>query len=184
MVENLKTTKYNDGTAIPLVTDPLDCQGLLTPGYCWYVNDEAEYKATYGALYNWYVVDSASNGGKNVCPTGWHVPSDVGWTTLTKYSGGEYIASGKLKETGTTHWFAPNTDANNASSFTALPGGTRNGIGEFVNVHISGYRWSSTKSTKYSVQCAYYRDMDYSVSSVTISCRDKKDGSSDRCLRD
>ena len=99
MVENLKTTKYNDGTSIPLVTDATDWHNLLTPGYCWNNNDEATYKATYGALYNWYTVNTG-----NLCPTGWHVPGDAEWTTLTTYLGGEDVAGGKLKEVGITHW--------------------------------------------------------------------------------
>ena len=80
MKENLKTTKYNDGTAIPLVTDGAAWESLTTPGYCWYNNDAATYKATYGALYNRYT----ANSGK-LCPAGWHVPADSEWTTLTDY---------------------------------------------------------------------------------------------------
>ena len=89
MVENLKTTKYNDGTAIPLVTDNTAWGALTTPGYCWYNNDSATYKNTYGALYNWYAV----NTGK-LAPTGWHVPTDSEWTVLTTYLGGQSVAGG------------------------------------------------------------------------------------------
>jgi uncharacterized protein (TIGR02145 family) len=81
MEENLKTTKYKDGsTAIPLVTDDTDWGNLTAPGYCWYDNNEATYKATYGALYNWYTVSTG-----NLCPTGWHVPIDADWTILENY---------------------------------------------------------------------------------------------------
>ena len=89
MVENLKTTRYNDGTAIPLVTDGTAWAALTTPGYCWYNNDSATYKNTYGALYNWYAV----NTGK-LAPTGWHVPTDSEWTVLTTYLGGESLQAG------------------------------------------------------------------------------------------
>ena len=78
MAENLKTTKYNDGTAIPLVTDSTAWTSLLTPAYCWYNYDATTYKNTYGALYNWYAV----NTGK-LAPIGWHVATDAEWTTLT-----------------------------------------------------------------------------------------------------
>ena len=81
MAENLKTTKYKDGTAIPLVTDGNAWAALSTPGYCWYNNDAATYEDTYGVLYNWYTV----NTGK-LCPTGWHVPSDAEWTTIRNIS--------------------------------------------------------------------------------------------------
>ena len=120
MAENLKTTKYRDGTSIPLVTENTAWLNLTTPGYCWYNNDAAHYKSTYGALYNWYVLNAGSNGWKNVCPTGWHVPTDAEWTTLTTYLGGESIAGGKLKETGTSHWLSPNTVATNETGLHTL----------------------------------------------------------------
>ncbi|MGD0754583.1 MAG: FISUMP domain-containing protein [Bacteroidales bacterium] len=153
MAENLKTTKFNDGTAIPLVTDASSWEALTTPSYCWYNNDAASYKATYGALYNWYVVDVESNGGKNVCPKGWHVPSDAEWSTLTSYLGGDSIAGDKLKETGTTHWHGPKTDATNESGFTAVPGGYRYDNGKYYHVGIYGIWWSSTE---YSTSDAWH----------------------------
>ena len=138
MVENLKTTRYNDGTAIPLVTDEYSMGNLTTPGYCWY-NDSATYGNTYGALYNWYAV----NTGK-LAPTGWHVPTDSEWTVLTTYAGGESVAGGPLKEAGTVHWKSPNTGATNATGFTALPGGICENNGTFTGIGYSGYWWSST----------------------------------------
>ena len=122
---NLKTVKYNDGTDIPLVTDKTAWGALTTPGYCWLNNDKATNKDTYGALYNYYVVDPAANGGKNVCPTGWKVPTNDEWTALTTYLNGEAAAGGKLKEAGTAHWQTPNTGATNETGFTALPAGGR-----------------------------------------------------------
>ena len=85
MVENLKTTKYNDGTDITPVTDGTAWIALTTPSYCWYNNDAATNKTTYGALYNWYAIDAASNGNKNICPVGWHVPNTAEWVTLRNY---------------------------------------------------------------------------------------------------
>ena len=92
MAENLKATKYNNSTAIPLVTDNTAWAALLTPGHCWYDNDETTYKNIYGALYNWYAVDTSI-----LCPTGWHVPSDAEWTTLTTNVGGESAAGNRMK---------------------------------------------------------------------------------------
>ncbi|MBA7527477.1 hypothetical protein ES705_19653 [subsurface metagenome] len=176
MAENLKTTKYNDGTAIPLVTNSTEWDNLTTPGYCWYNNDEASYKNTYGALYNWYTV----NTGK-LCPTGWHVPTDSEWTILTDYLGGYSVAGGKLKETGTTHWNSPNTGATNESGFTALPGGYRTNSGAFNNVGSNGNWWSSTES---SSTYAWHRSMNYSSSNVYRDYSGKSYGFSVRCVRD
>ncbi len=145
MAENLKTTKYNDGTAIPLITDNTAWLVLTTPAYSWYNNDAGTYKETYGALYNWFAVDEVSNGGKNICPTGWHLSTDTEWIILTTYVGGVNNAGGKLKETGTSHWNAPNKDATNESGFTALPAGLRHDYsGEFLYIGMGGVWWSST----------------------------------------
>lgn len=120
MAENLKVTKFNDGTDIPLVTDRVEWESLLTPGYCWYKNDEETYKKTFGGLYNWYAV----NTGK-LCPTGWHVPIDEEWFTLTDFLGGDSVVRDKLKEIGTIHWGDPNFGATNESGFTAIPANGR-----------------------------------------------------------
>jgi uncharacterized protein (TIGR02145 family) len=176
MAENLKTTKYNDGTAISNVSNNTTWVGLTTGAYCWYNNDAVTYKATYGALYNWYTV----NTGK-LCPTGWHVPTDAQWTTLTTLLGGEGVPGGKLKETGTTHWLSPNLGATNESAFTALPGGECNYNGSFVQIGYYGSWWSSTES---STASAVSRGMNRSFSQVDRSVQDKYWGYSVRCLRD
>jgi uncharacterized protein (TIGR02145 family) len=176
MAENLKTTKYNDGTAIPNVTDGTAWHALSTPAYCWYNNDAATNKATYGALYNWYTV----NTGK-LCPTGWHVPTDAEWTTLTDYLGGINVAGGKLKEIGTTHWSSPNTGATNETGFTALPGGSRVGYGYFGGIGSFGDWWSSSESSTYD---AWYRNVDNGSSDVDRGDGNKFNGCSVRCVRD
>jgi uncharacterized protein (TIGR02145 family) len=139
MVENLKTTRYNDGSAIPLVTDSKAWANLnLTmPGYCWYYNDSSN-KNPYGALYNWYVV----NTGK-LAPKGWHVPSDSEWFALAKYFGGDSLAGGPLRDAGITHWNSPNTGAINSSGFSGLPGGYRFYTGTFNSIGIYGSWWSA-----------------------------------------
>ena len=126
MAENLRATKYNDGTEIPNVIEDEKWRALTTAAYCWYAND-IEYKSIYGALYNWFTVDTGI-----LCPEGWHVPSDDDWEILTDYLGES--AGGKLKETGTEHWNEPNTGATNEVGFSALPGGWRNpGWGQVGN---------------------------------------------------
>ena len=144
MAENLKTTKFKHGTSIPLITDNTAWCNLSTSGYCWYNNDEPNYKNTYGALYNWYAVNTGS-----LAPTGWHVPSDIDWTVLTDFLGSEDVAGGRLKETGTTHWLSPNTGATNETGFTALPGGVRDPDydGIFLGMGSYGFWWSSSENT-------------------------------------
>lgn len=185
MVENLKTTKYNDGTLIPLTIDNTAWKNLTTPSYCWYKNDESTYKDSYGALYNWYSVKS-----DKLCPTGWHVPSDNEWTILTSYLGGEAIAGGKLKETGTTHWKSPNTGATNDIGFTALPGGMRWESGTFSSVGFNGNWWSSTDTNIPGVtfvkDWAWYRTMrnDGIGADRESIYPTKRTGYSVRCIKD
>lgn len=143
LVENLRTTKYNDGSSVPFVTDDVAWENLSntgSPGCCWYENNEAANKSTYGALYNWHAVHT----GK-LCPTGWHVPSDEEWTALITYLGGENEASGKLREAGTAHWNSPNSDATNSSGFTALPAGFRQSNGSYYKKGEFGVWWSATE---------------------------------------
>jgi uncharacterized protein (TIGR02145 family) len=175
MAENLKTTRYNNGTAIPLVTDNASWFYLKTPGYCWYNNDEAAYKATNGALYNWYTINTG-----NLCPTGWHVPTDVEWKTLATAMGDYLIAGGKLKETGTTHWTSPNTGATNESGFTALPAGARSG-GTFGLIGHVGSWWVSNEYSSVSGWC---RDIDHDDTILSRYVSPKVIGLSVRCLRD
>ena len=164
MAENLKTIKFNDGTAITLVAGNSAWEALITPGYCWYGNAEAANKDTYGALYNFHTVKT----GK-LCPSGWHVPTDADWTTLTTYLKGDSIAGSKLKETGTSHWQIPNTAATNETSFTALPAGYRNDSGVFSSIGQSGYWWTSTEI---SLVSGWNRTMSYAEIG-RASCRER-----------
>jgi uncharacterized protein (TIGR02145 family) len=176
MAENLKTTTYNDGTAIALITDNTAWQNLTTGAYCWYNNDETTYKDTYGALYNWHAVNVG-----NLCPTGWHVPSDEEWMTLTSYLGGQIVAGGKLKEIGTTHWLTPNTGATNETGFTSLPGGYRSNDGTFDNIGNYGYWWSATE---FNSNSAWFQFMFYDDSYADSSDNLKALGISVRCVKD
>jgi uncharacterized protein (TIGR02145 family) len=141
MAENLRTTRYNDGTPIPLVTGDAEWSDLTTPAFCWYNNDKKDEK-TYGALYNWYVIRQVDeNGISKVCPTGWAGIDWLAFTGVTYILGGEDVAGGKLKETGTKHWEFPNIGATNEVGFTALPGGRRLPDGTFENIGTDGYWW-------------------------------------------
>jgi uncharacterized protein (TIGR02145 family) len=178
MVENLKTTKFNDNTNIPLVSDNAQWAALSTPAYCWY-NNYAPNKNNYGALYNWYSV----NTGK-LCPTGWHVPTDAEWTILTTFLGDESVAGGKLKETGTSKWYEPNTGATNETGFTAVPCGSRSSDGSFESadqIRFDCYWWTPTTDVDYM---AIVRYVDYFDSFVYPWEIYKESGMSVRCLKD
>jgi uncharacterized protein (TIGR02145 family) len=178
MVENLKTTKYNDGTAIPNVTDNTTWSALTDGAYCDYSNLTA-VSSTYGRLYNWYVIDPTNT--KKVCPNGWHVTTDAEWTTLQNYLGGETLAGGKLKETGTTHWTSPNTGATNETGFTAIPGGYRNQSGSFGLLGTLGFWWTGTQG---GATFAFYRYMSNTDSNLGSGDNDKHAGFYVRCLKD
>jgi uncharacterized protein (TIGR02145 family) len=178
MVENLKTTHYRDGSAIPNITADTTWIHLTTGAYCDFGN-YAYYSTTYGRLYNGYAISNSHN----ICPTGWHVPSDAEWTTLTTFLGGESIAGRKLKETGTTHWQSPNTGATNETGFTALPSGFRNYDGLFSPGYYGsgsiGYWWSSGV-----LQLTSGRGVMYNNIEVTRIGESPTVGYSVRCVKD
>ena len=184
MVENLKTTRYNDGTSIPLVKNNKEWQNLKTPAYCWYDNKRTNFRNTYGALYNWYTV----NTGK-LCPVGWHVPSDAEWRTLTHFLGDSIyfvkeVAGDKLKEAGNAHWeFQDTINSVNEYGFTALPGGTRTIYGGSFGIGKDGNWWSS--SDKYvSNGDAVSRQMRYDFGGISKLPQYKQTGCSVRCIKD
>jgi uncharacterized protein (TIGR02145 family) len=170
LAENLKTTKYSNGDLIGTTT------GSINGKYQWAYDDNESNVAIYGRLYTWY----AATDSRNVCPTGWHLPTDSEWSTLTIFLGGdESIAGCKLKETGTTHWRSSNNLVTNESGFTALPGGCR-AWDDFYNVGSSGYWWSSTAPTTSSFYRHIY-DSDCALISDGIGYNY---GFSVRCLKD
>jgi uncharacterized protein (TIGR02145 family) len=182
MAENLKVTKYNDGTAIPNITDNTQWKNNITGAWSYFNNDVAN-NTKYGKLYNWYAVSKISNGNKNVCPTGWHVPTDAEWTVLTDYLGGASVAGGKMKEVDTTSWISPNIDATNTSLFTGLPGGFRYDGGDYSYVGNYGNWWSSTESDTGTAWSRYLSDYDDDAGRG-YGFGTKKYGLSVRCLRD
>ena len=172
MAENLRTTRLNDETPIPLVESDTAWANLESPGYCWYGDYEAFFRLNhYGALYNFYAVST----GK-LCPDGWHVPDTDEWYTLLLFLGDE-IAGGKMKETGTRDWLQPNTGATNESGFNALPGGFRNTYyKDYQRFRVSGYFWHSNRS---DAMRAEHNSSDVIHSSLQIN-----DGASVRCVKD
>jgi uncharacterized protein (TIGR02145 family) len=176
MAENLKTTKYKDGSPLPNITDASAWYKLTTGAYCWYNNDVVN-KATYGALYNGH----AAIDSHNVCPSGWHVPGDAEWTSLSTYLGGEKVAGRKLKESGIAHWQSPNFGTFNESGFTGLPGGYFIFNTGFNYICQMGGWWSSTE---YSSTDSWSRYLSFTNSNLTRGNSDKSRGLSVRCIRD
>jgi uncharacterized protein (TIGR02145 family) len=189
MAENLKTTKYNDGTPIRNVTDDNQWANLDTGdtgAWSYYDNDTAN-DALYGKLYNWYAV-----GTKKLCPKGWHIPDNEDWDALATHLGGNFVrrgtddyigwyevAGGKMK--ATERWKRPNTGATNESGFTGLPGGMRYSGGTFSGIDSSGYWWSATED---STTNAWERDLLYDFGDVGRDSYVKTVGLSCRCIKD
>ncbi|MEI7663361.1 MAG: fibrobacter succinogenes major paralogous domain-containing protein [Bacteroidota bacterium] len=181
MAEDLKTTRYNDGTAITLISDSTAWSKIditKTPGYCWYDNNAPRYRNTYGALYNWYALNTG-----HLAPSGWHIPSVDEWSTLITYLGGKSIAGGKLKETGTSHWISPNKGADNSSGFTALPNGLQADIGGFYFIGEWGSWWTSTEENP-AWRTAYYFEIAYNETTAYKSASNKAYGTCVRCIKD
>jgi len=194
MAENLRTTQYNDGTMITEVSDPEKWAvnyntGAALPMMCWYDNERDSFTANkFGALYNWYAISPGNNGNKNVCPDGWHVPTDEEWTVLINFldpeaDGGNNMnrAGAKMKTEGTQYWRSPNTAASNSSGFSGLPGGSRGHLGSYIFIENDGRWWSSTEDGS---GYAWYRYLGYDQSSVNRYSNNKMSGFSVRCVRD
>ncbi len=171
MAGNLNVTHYRNGDPIPNVTNNTEWSYLTTGAFCWYNNDEIANSDIYGALYNWYTVIDT----RGLCPSGWRVPSDSDWTELiTNYLGGLHIAGYKMKSS--IGW-NNNTNGNNISGFTGLPGGLRyyHPYLSFNSLGVAAGWWSSTEQ---NFSTAVYRYLAYPTSNF------KENGYSVRCLKD
>jgi len=183
MAENLKVTHYNNGDEIAHPSNE-DFGSFDEGQYSVYDNDPSNADI-YGNLYNFAAVDD----DRGVCPDGFHVPSDGEWTILTDFiapegieSWGNSIAGGKMKESGTEHWYSPNTGATNESGFTCLPAGYRNDSnGGYGALGSYGYFWSSSESNSSS---AWARELSYNYSDVIRGSTSKQSGFSIRCSGD
>ena len=186
--QNLNVSMYSDGTPIPQVTDPTQWVNLTIGAWCYQSNSTA-FGTTYGKLYNWYAVAgiydavSAANPAlrKKLAPIGWHVPSDSEWTQLTDCLGGESVAGGKMRSTGTSLWPNQNAGATNESGFTGLPGGYRFGANSGLFESSAGLWWSSSES---NTTTAWNRMLFSGSSSALRDRYSKKDGLSVRCVKD
>jgi len=184
MGENLKVTHFRNGEAIPQITDNVLWCSAENAAYCYYNNDSAN-RNRYGALYNLYVV----NDSRNIAPEGWHIPSFAEIEELMAFLGGELVAGGKLKKSGSDEWLYPNILATNKSGFTALPGGYRftnsasaeNTGGTFHTLGSNGYWWTSTQSFELYTWSAR---LHFGFANVDREMRNKTFGFSIRCIKD
>jgi uncharacterized protein (TIGR02145 family) len=172
MGENLRSTKYNNGTAITQVTDNALWSGTTISAYCYYANQSA-YSVVYGILYNWYTIN---NG--NLCPTGWHVPTIEEWDTLALDLGND--AGYKLKTTGDAFWSTTSASVSNSSGFSARGGGYRLPDGQFLDVTVYGYWWSSSNFSTASAWSFLLKD---TYAAPMYYSKDKNNGYSVRCIR-
>lgn len=176
MAENLKVTHYRNGDTILNVAERIEWKDLNYGAFCFYGNDSI-YDEIYGLLYNWFAVDD----NRNIAPEGWHVPSDTEWQILIDYLGGDAVAGGKMKDSGTRHWISPNEKATNEYGFTALPGGYRTENADYFDVFYCCHFWSSTDS---SGALAWNRYLNTFCGIVYRLQLDKKRGFSIRCVKD
>jgi len=201
MAENLKVTKYPDGSPITQISGETEWNAM-TPdvqAYCWYDN-LTEYSDTSGALYTWAAAmngalssDTIPSGVQGVCPDGWHIPSDAEWKVLEMFLGMSQADAdtydwrgsdegGQLKETGFSNWAVPNTGGSNLSGFTAVPGGFRSAQGNFYSIDQYATFWTSGEEA--GTDKAWYRTLHYDKEQVYRQYNDMRLGLSVRCIED
>ncbi|MCK4747356.1 MAG: fibrobacter succinogenes major paralogous domain-containing protein, partial [Bacteroidales bacterium] len=204
MAENLRSTHYADGTAIPLVETPSTWMDLIDTdkAYCFYNNDDNN-AVPYGALYNWAGAmngagssDAVPSGVQGVCPDGWHLPSDEEWKQLAMELGMSRADAdgtlwrgtdegGKLKETGTTHWESPNSGATNESGFNAIPGGSRSIMeAAFMDINRFSRMHCSTEATEIATTHIWRHAVGYNETKFQRNYYLKGNGFTVRCLKD
>ena len=188
LAENLKTTKYNDNTFIPNVTDTLAWRTLTTAAYSWYRNNVSN-KDVYGALYNWFAIKR-----NKLCPSGWHVATDADFNNLEIFLGVPTTQIGLWGWRGTIQgaqlksssgWSNPGNSNTNKSGFSALPGGYRQGShGTFNGLGVITIFWTSTDdSINYKPNVAWYRRLDGIENKIYKATTGKTAGQYVRCIK-
>ena len=185
MAENLRTTRYSDGT-------PIENPGADNPAwatnrngaYSWYGNDKDSFGKKYGGLYNWHAV----NTGK-LCPAGWRVPSDEEWTKVNRHLA--VNAGGRMKAAGTSEWDGANPDAANDTGFDALPGGVRvHSLSGMITSASGGFFFHEGRTGRWWTSCAsssanaLHRSIHAGSGSIFRSHSPKGNGYSVRCIRE
>lgn len=175
MAENLRTSIFRNGQ--PINNDNLgNIWGLFNDRWCYFY-DDPQYNCPYGKLYNWLVVADP----RQVCPVGWHVPSNFEFELLIELLGGDSVAGGKMKAIGSQYWNSPNTAATNESGFAALPGAFRSESGSFDSLRVKGYYWTSTEV---GLNDALIRKLYFQDDNIDEAPFPKRTGASIRCIKD
>ena len=177
--ENLKTTKFVDGSEIPYVLDQITWNNATTPARRYPNSNNVALGYEIGFLYNWYTVEDP----RVLCPIGSHVPTDAEWAELVNHLGGDSVAGGKLKMAGTEYWQSPNTGATNSSGFNGLPGGAIRPLDGFNWTFQNGFWWTSTLSNDATPGPIYWRAY-YISEEIFTGVYSKKWGFSVRCIKD
>ena len=174
MAENLRTTKYSDGTVITNLIDDEWC--FLKKGAWSYYNNDSQHESTYGKLYNGY----ATTDTRNLCPIGWHIPTDTEWDLLTGYlEANGHIGAVLKSKYGWNDFTLESRSGTDNYGWLGLPGGRRRGNGDFYNIGSSGHWWSSSEGITGGVWSSCL-DLDGSIGSIY---RSKSNGLSVRCIR-
>ena len=177
MAENLRTTRFNDGTAIPVETDNEKWSKLNTPSLGWYNNKEGENKYLHGGLYNWYAIET-----NKLCPKGWHVPTEKEWSVLIKFLGGNENAVVKMKSNEGGYWKENNEKSTSASGFTGLPDGLRDATGAFSNLGEYGAWWIAADSENPEFSSSI--GLSSKALNIEKNVQKKNTGISVRCIED
>jgi uncharacterized protein (TIGR02145 family) len=185
MKENLRVTRYRNGEPIPNVKNKTEWISITEGAFCWINNDTSTLNNSYGALYNWYAVDS-----RKICPVGWHVPTDAEWQVMERYLGMSFSESEETTMRSTnigqqlkdTVGWIKNGNGTNSTDFTAHPAGLRTAAsGDFFNTGIDAVWWTATEEDTYN---AWLRNVYYYYNSIYRAPESKNNGFSVRCVRD
>lgn len=171
--ENLKVSKYADNSTIPAVALAADWTNLNTGAWCNY-NNNSQFNATFGKLYNWFAVTNS----KGLCPSGWHVADQNEISTAISFLGGNAVAGGKMKSTNL--WNAPNTGATNSSGFTALSGGQRQSTGNFSGQGTVAGFWTVSNSEGGAMRYSMANDSEVLTTAGAV----QQSAQSVRCVKD
>lgn len=173
--ENLRTTRYNNGASIPYITNNTTWSNLKIGAYSSYNNG---IDSCFGYLYNWYAISNA--GG--LCPTGWHIPTNAEFITLSTYLGGNSVSGGKMKTKGLVWWRTPNNGATNISGFNAYPAGRRVFNGNFNYFGETATFWSQTNGSGLNFKKLV--QLEYDNNNLDFQEDDPNNGYSIRCIKD
>jgi len=177
MKEDLRVTHYRNGDLIGTIDLSDDIRNESVPKYQWAYQDNDSNISKLSRLYTWY----ALTDNRGVCPLGWHLPTNAEWDLLTSYLGGDLVAGGRMKESGSIHWGEYNTESNNESGFTALPEAFRRYDGYFWTSASSVEYWSATENDS---EDAWIRQLESHVPYLESRSDTKKSGYSCRCIKD